>query len=182
MELALDPQSLDQLTDWMDLRPVFEGSGIHSLSNSADEKFLGSFAAIASAIISFYRITNLPVYIRIAEALEELDAPQLAVPLCALAAKVKEVSDMLLSHVSDITDEELISASHLVKGHRTVEVPGLEHRTPLAPEPVRPLNQEEWLTTSLRHASTNVPFSSSVGTSYKPIARSHPWTRSRAPY
>jgi len=53
---------------------------------------------------------------------------------------------MLHSHVSNITDEELLSASHLVKGRKMVEVPGLEDRTPLAPEPIamRPLNQEQW--------------------------------------
>jgi len=59
-----------------------------ALKFCADEEFLGSFAAIASALISFCKKTNLPVYIRIAEALEELDAPQLAVPLCVTVAKV----------------------------------------------------------------------------------------------
>ena len=88
MELALDPRALDQLADRIDLPPAFGGAGTHSLSNYADEEFLGSFAAIASALISFCKKTNLPVYIRIAEALEELDAPQLAVPLCVTVAKV----------------------------------------------------------------------------------------------
>jgi hypothetical protein len=45
------------------------------LSYSVDEKFLGACAAITSALISLCKKTNLPVYIRIAEALEELDAP-----------------------------------------------------------------------------------------------------------
>ena len=99
LELALDPRSLDHLTYWMDFSPTFGCVGTHSLSNSADEEFQGSFAAIASAIISLCRKTNMPVYIRIAEALKEMDASQLAVPLCASAAKVKEVSDKLHSHV-----------------------------------------------------------------------------------
>jgi hypothetical protein len=81
----------------MDLPPTFGGAGTHSLSNSADEEFLGFFAAIASALISFCRKTNLPVNIRIAEAMEEPDAPYLAVSLCATVAKVKEASDMLHS-------------------------------------------------------------------------------------
>jgi hypothetical protein len=75
----------------------------------------------------------MSVYIRIAEAPEELDAPQPAVPLCAAAAKVKKVSDRLHSQETDITDEELVSAFHLVKGHMLVEVPGLEDRTPTVP-------------------------------------------------
>jgi hypothetical protein len=36
------------------------------------------------------------------------------------------------------TDEELDSASQLVKGHMLVEVPGLEDRAQTAPEPMRP--------------------------------------------
>ena len=43
-----------------------------SLSRSADEEFLGSFAAIASSQITFCRKTELPIYFRIAEAVEAL--------------------------------------------------------------------------------------------------------------
>ncbi len=62
------------------------------------------------------------------------------VPMCATVAKVKEVSDKLHSQEADITDEELVPASQVVKGHRLVEVPGLEDRTPTAPKPMRPPN------------------------------------------
>jgi hypothetical protein len=141
----------------MDFSPTFGCVGTHSLSNSADEEFQGSFAAIASAIISLCRKTNMPVYIRIAEALKEMDASQLAVPLCASAAKVKEVSDKLHSYVSNITDEELLCASQLVNGHKMVEVPGLEHRTPSAPEPMRPpepRGMADYLTAPCTHECT----------------------------
>jgi hypothetical protein len=50
----------------MDLPPAFGGAGSHSLSYAVDEEFLGSFAAIASALFSFCRKTNLPVYIKTA--------------------------------------------------------------------------------------------------------------------
>ena len=60
------------------------------------------------------------------------------VPLCATVAKVKEVSDMLHPQEADITDEELVSASQLVKVQRLVKVPGLEDRTPTTHEPMRP--------------------------------------------
>ena len=52
LELALDPRALDHLTHWIDLPPSFGGVDTHSLSNSADEDFSGSFAAIAFALIS----------------------------------------------------------------------------------------------------------------------------------
>ena len=67
---------------------------------------------------------------------------------------MKEVIDMLLSQVSDITDEELLSAFQLVKGHMTMEVPELEDRTPLAPEPMRPLEPRgmvDYLTAPCKH-------------------------------
>ena len=75
MELALDPRVLDQQTNRLDLPLTFGGAGTHLLINYDNEEFLGSFTAIASALISFYRKTNLPVFSNIAEALEELDAP-----------------------------------------------------------------------------------------------------------
>jgi hypothetical protein len=45
---------------------------MNSLSRSPDEKFLGSFVAIAASLIAFCRKTKLSIYIRIAEALESL--------------------------------------------------------------------------------------------------------------
>ncbi len=74
LELALDLRVVDQLANWVDLPPTFGGAGTRSLTNSADQEFLGSFAAIAYALIFLCKRTNLPVYIRIAETLEELDA------------------------------------------------------------------------------------------------------------
>jgi hypothetical protein len=111
LELALNPRVLDQLADLLDLSPTFGGIGTHSLKNSANEEFLGFFAAIASPLISICRNTNEPVYIRIAEALEELDAPQPVVSLCTTVEKVREVRDILHSQEADITNEELVSAS-----------------------------------------------------------------------
>ena len=45
---------------------------------------------------------------------------------------------MLHSHNADFMDEESVSVSQFVKGHRLVEVPGLEDRASTAPEPMRP--------------------------------------------
>ena len=73
LEHSLGPSEWDSLTDWLDLPPSYGGSGLHSLSRSADEELLGSFAGIAASLIAFCRKTELPVYISIAQALEALD-------------------------------------------------------------------------------------------------------------
>jgi hypothetical protein len=52
--------------------------------------------------------------------------------------KVRELSKKLQALVEDIFEEELESASRLVKGHRLVEVPGKEDRAPTVHEPMRP--------------------------------------------
>jgi hypothetical protein len=79
LEHSLDPNELDGLIDWLDLPPSYGGSGLLSLSRSADEELLGSFAGIAASLISFCRKIELPIYISIAEALEafgdEADLP-----------------------------------------------------------------------------------------------------------
>jgi hypothetical protein len=154
LELALDPRALHQRVDRLDLRPTFGGAGIHSLINSADEEFVGSFAVIAFALVSLCKKTNLSVYIKIAEALEELDGPQLLGTLSATVTKVKEVSTMLHSQEIGITDEELVSASQLVKGHRVVEVSGLEYRALAVPKPMRPPDPRgmaDYITTPCKH-------------------------------
>ena len=68
LEQALDPNEKDMLSDWLDLPYSYGGADFKSLSRSAYEEFFGSFAAITSSLISFCKKTDLPVYIRIAEA------------------------------------------------------------------------------------------------------------------
>ena len=65
MEHALGTEGRSQLSDLLDLPPSYggRGAGLQSLEDSADEEFLGSFAAIAAALISFCRKTNQQVYI-----------------------------------------------------------------------------------------------------------------------
>jgi hypothetical protein len=63
---------MDILANWLDLPFSYGDAELKSLSRSVDEEFIGSFAAIASSLISFYRKTNLPIYIRIVEAVEAL--------------------------------------------------------------------------------------------------------------
>ena len=65
LESAIDPTSMDILTDWLGLPPSYGGAGLNSLIRSADEELLGSFVAIAASLVSFCRKTELPVYIGI---------------------------------------------------------------------------------------------------------------------
>ena len=53
MESALEPRVLDQLADRLELPLAFGGAGVHSLVNSADDEFMVTFAAIASALVFF---------------------------------------------------------------------------------------------------------------------------------
>ena len=99
---------------------------------------MGSFAAIASTLVSFCKNTNLQVFIRIAEALEEIDSLRPAGFTSATVTKVKEVSGRLQALGANIIEEELESVSQLEKGRMQVEVPELDDRLLVAPEPIRP--------------------------------------------
>jgi len=133
LDYALETEEHHQLTDWLDLSPSYGGIELNSLARSADEKFVGSFAGIASSLIEFCRKTELPVYIGIAEALEALcdtvdmveedlppseELPYLSVAAIAAAAAMPTTS------LSIPSDEELRTATQLVRGHAVVEVPG----------------------------------------------------------
>jgi hypothetical protein len=58
--------------------PSYRGSRLHSLEKAANEEFLGSFVGITASFITFFRHTELPIYIKIAEALEDLDPRRLS--------------------------------------------------------------------------------------------------------
>ncbi len=101
---------------------------MQSLERSAHEELLGSFAGISASLIFFYRSTEPPIYIAIAEALEGMDdAAELLssgkedpTPPCIL--QVGEVSARTLPSPSDVA---FTLASQLVKGHAVVEDPRL---------------------------------------------------------
>ena len=70
LETGLGPEERGNLSELLDLPASYGGAGLQSLEASADDEFLGSFAGIATTLISFCRNTELDVNIRIAEALE----------------------------------------------------------------------------------------------------------------
>jgi hypothetical protein len=74
----------------LDLPPSYGGAGLQSLEDSADEEFLGSFAAIAAALVTFCRKTEQRVYIRIAEALESLEDESQGCASCPTPNGIKE--------------------------------------------------------------------------------------------
>ena len=89
---------------------------MNSLSRSVDEEFPGSFATIVASLIAFCRKTELPIYVRIAEALEnvgdEVDPEDVTYDHpCGILEAVRAVTERDLSALSHSTEEELLLAS-----------------------------------------------------------------------
>jgi hypothetical protein len=94
--------------EWLDLPYSYGGEDLKSLSRSADEEFLGSFTTIASSLISFYRKTELPIYIRIAEALEAL-----ADTVDQTAGEVRSNPTPMLTAIRDVAERVVVDVSPL---------------------------------------------------------------------
>jgi len=131
--LCLGLEKHHQLTEWLDLPPFYGGIGLNSLARSADEEFVGSFAGIASSLIELCRKTELPIYISIAEALEALgdvaeileeDLPPSKELPCVSVAAIAVAAARVATSLSIPSDEEMRTATHLVRGHSVVEVLG----------------------------------------------------------
>jgi hypothetical protein len=85
---------------------------------------MGSSAGIAAALIlSFCRSTELPVYIRIAEALErteDMDADM----GCATVEEMREAYERTEWLRVPLSEKESSTATEQVKGSKVVEAPG----------------------------------------------------------
>jgi hypothetical protein len=114
MEHAFGPEGRSQLSDLLDLPPSYGGAGLQSLEDSADEEFLGSFAAIEASLISFCRKIEQQIYIRIAEALEALDDPEGGVS-CPTLEGVKEALIRTATLREPLSAEETEGATDLVR-------------------------------------------------------------------
>ena len=132
----------EQLAAWLDLPPSYGGCNLNSLYRSAYEEFLGSFATIAASLIAFYRKTELPIYIAMADALESMGddgdtSDETVDNPCEVLEDVKSAAERASSALSQTSDEELALASHLIRGHSVVEVPGKWNRLgDLAPDAI----------------------------------------------
>ncbi len=138
LELALGPEGRSHLSDILDLPPSYGGAGLQSLEDFADEEFLGSFAAIVVALISSCKKTEQRVYIRIAEALESLDDPEKEGTADPTLRGVMEVMSKTENLREPLTEGETAVANDMIRGTRTVEVPGRfdpDKQDP-APEPI----------------------------------------------
>ena len=101
---------------------------MNSLSRSADEEFMGSFATIDVSLIALCRKIGLPIYMSMAEALEslrdEVDTDDEAGEMpCEILEEVRASGGRASAALSQTTTEELTLASQLIKGHYVVEVP-----------------------------------------------------------
>jgi hypothetical protein len=141
LENDVEAPTREVLGGLLDLPPSYGGAGLHSLENDADEEFLGSYAGITSSLITFCRRTELPVYIRFVEALEDLDPLEQASwsdhPVrtpCATISEVLEVAERSYAPTARVTSEELQLATQLVRGHNTAEVPGAWNHIADAPQ------------------------------------------------
>ena len=114
------------ISDWLDLPPSYGGIGLNSLARSADEELVGSFAGIASSLIEFGRKTELPIYMGIDEALEALgdtvdlmeeDTPPSDERPCLSVAAIADDAARVATSLSIPSDDELRTATHLVRGH-----------------------------------------------------------------
>ena len=135
---------------------------------------MGSFVGIASSLIEFCKKTELPIYIGIAEALEALgdvaelleeDLPPLEDPPCVSVAAIAAAAARVATLLSLPSDEEMRTATHLVREHSVVEVLDKSNRTGdvepeliLLPEPLTisdfimaPYKQEVSLMKQTRH-------------------------------
>jgi hypothetical protein len=137
LEHALGKEDRSRLSDLLDLPPSYGGAGHQSLEDSADEEFLGSFAAIAAALITFCTKTEQRVYTRIPEAPESLDDPEGGVT-CPTLEGVKEAMNKIEPLREPLSEEETAGAKGLIRGTRTVEVPGRfdPEKQDLALEPI----------------------------------------------
>jgi hypothetical protein len=126
---ALTSGEREQLAAWLDLPPSYGGCNMNSLSRSADEEFMGSFAGIAASLIAFCRKTELPIYIRMVEALEslgdEVDTDdETGEKPCEILEAIRAAANRALSALSQTIEDELALTTQLIRGHSVVEVPG----------------------------------------------------------
>ena len=125
--------TLNHLSCLLDLPPSYGSIGLQSVERSDDEELLGSFAGIIASLIAFYRKTDLPVYIAIAEAREAMrdasglldgDAKGMEPDSLALVPSIRELGEVAARNLANTpTDDQLTLATQLGKGYVVVEVP-----------------------------------------------------------
>jgi len=144
------------LSDLLDLSASYGGAGLESLALAADKEFMGSFVGIAAALISFYKVTELSAYIRIAEALEGTEGEGVVESECAIVKGVKEAFEMMEWLREPLSDEESKTTTEPMNGSRVMETPGAydPERPDSVPEPVtlpEPRTLGDYVTAPCKH-------------------------------
>ena len=120
LEHALDPRDMEILAEWLDLPFSYGGAELKPLSRLADEEFIGSFAAIASSLISLCKKTNLLIYIWIAEVVEALADPGIALEdevllnLAPMLTVIRDTAERVEEALSPLSNDELNLTTQLM--------------------------------------------------------------------
>jgi hypothetical protein len=156
LEHALGPEGKEQLTDILDLPASYGGAGLHSLELSCDEELVGFFAGVTAALISFCKKTELPVYIRIAEALETVD-DKAGSHGCKTVEGITKVNNRISTLREPLSAEEVTVATQIVRGQITIDFrAGIHRRCRTRPrKPIHFLVHVSWRTNSRPRANMN---------------------------
>ncbi len=110
----------------LDLPPQFGDVGLQSMIRAADEELLGSWASITSDMITFFRSKDLPVYAKLANALDAMtDSPDdpTYVPHIPTIERMLAVVVMAHAFLDDIPRIEIDFTTYLLIGERNGTIP-----------------------------------------------------------
>ncbi len=115
-EHALGPEGRDQLTKLLDLMISYVCDGLQPLESFANEDFLESFAGITSALVKICKKRKLPVYTRIAEALESPEDDSGGSQCCPTVQGIGEVNDKIAALREPLSLRVIAVVTQLVQG------------------------------------------------------------------
>jgi hypothetical protein len=117
------------------------GVGLQSFIRAADEELLGSWASITSDLITFLHSKGLPVYNKLADALDAMaNSPETLSEEPVIPAIESMLAIIAKAHtfLETIPQIETDFATSLVMGERTVDIPGRYSplEAPTRPDPI----------------------------------------------
>jgi hypothetical protein len=121
LDADLHPVERDHLASSLDLPPQFGGVGLQSLIRGADEELLGSWASITSDHITFFRSEVLPVYTKLADALDSMgDSLETLteVPVIPVIESMLAISPRAHAFLDIIPQADIDFTTSLVMGER----------------------------------------------------------------
>jgi len=141
LDTALPPSEREYLVAPLDLSPQFGGVGLQSLIRAADKELLSSRASITSGLITSFRSKDIPVYSRLADALDSMVDTHDTVPDETTIPTIESMlaaSTRAHAFLDTIPQVEIDFTTSLIMGERTMEIRGryspLEQ--PSRPDPI----------------------------------------------